>query len=153
MKLHNVVTSQALAHARRWLACGWRLRITALLLVALLLRALVPQGYMPAASTDQSVLFAMVVCTPDGPLSASNKHLLVQSDVQQTAPDVSESEHAKAVCSFSAMAWQMLLDGLWLALLLVLLLQAIRIVRPRYCAPVWAPCTDIRAARAPPLPV
>ncbi|THT98711.1 hypothetical protein E9531_13575 [Lampropedia puyangensis] len=153
MNTPNAVATQQLAQVRRWLVRGWRWRVSILLLLAIFLRALVPQGYMPAASSDQDVFFAMVVCTPDGPLDVSGKHSTSPTSTPHSTPDASESAHAKTVCSFSAMAWQILLDGLWLALLFVLLLLAIRILPPRYCAPIWAPRTDIRAARAPPFTV
>lgn len=124
-----------------------------LLLLALLLRALVPQGYMPAAHTGQEALFAMVVCTPDGPVGVSGSNAFSPSGSLHTAPDPAQPEHASALCSFSCLAWQMVLDGLWLGLLLIVLLQAVGIVRPRYAAPSWAPRVAIRGARAPPVSV
>lgn len=136
---------------RRWLACGWRWGLIATLLLGLTLRALVPQGFMPAAAdASQDALFAMVVCTPDGPMEF--KHVLpaaVSDDSSEQAP----AAHASALCSFSVLAWQALLDGLWLTLLLLVLLQPLRAARRRYCAPVWTPCTAIQAPRAPPLSV
>lgn len=136
---------------RRWLACGWRWGLIATLLLGLALRALVPQGFMPAnGSGGQDALFAMVVCTPDGPIEFKQALSVALSD---DANDQSPAAHASALCSFSVLAWQALLDGLWLTLLLLVLLQPLRAARRRYCAPVWMPCTALQAPRGPPLSV
>lgn len=142
-----------LADMRRWLACGWRWRVSAFLCLALLARALVPQGYMPATNEGQGALFAMVVCTPNGPLEFNERIPGIFSEASHSDNGQAQPEHAKAMCSFSAMAWQVLLAGLWQALWLIVVLQAIRAVLPRYRAPVWVPSTDIRAPRAPPFSV
>lgn len=154
MRIQHADRTQTWPFARRRSACDWRFQTMAvLLLLAMLLRALVPQGYMPAASTGQDALFAMVVCTPDGPMDASGSNAFFPSGTLHTAPDPVQPEHASALCSFSALAWQIVLDGLWQTLLLIVLLQAVRIVRPRYAAPSWAPRVAIRGARAPPASV
>ena len=147
----TVPAVQALAPMRRWLACGWRWGLMATLLLGLALRAVVPQGFMPAAAdAGQDALFAMVVCTPDGPMEF--KHALpaaVSDEPSEQAP----AAHASALCSFSVLAWLALLDGLWLTLLLLVLMQPLHAARRRYCAPVWRPCTAIQAPRGPPLSV
>jgi len=150
MAMTRIFWTQERALLRRRLVCGWRWYVSALLCTALLLRALVPQGYMPADSDSQDVFFAMVVCTPNGPVEFNERSLGLfnGADHGQSQPD-----HAQANCSFSAMAWQVLLEGLWQALWLLVVLQVVRALRPRYCAPVWAPSTNIRAARAPPFSV
>ncbi|MDH5857096.1 hypothetical protein [Lampropedia aestuarii] len=142
---------QALALMRRWLVCGWRWGLIATLLLGLALRALVPQGFMPAAAeAGQEALFAMVVCTPDGPMEFQQA---LPAAVSDGSHEQSSTAHASALCSFSVLTWQALLEGLWLSLLLLVLLQALRVARRHYCAPVWTPCTAIQAPRGPPLSV
>lgn len=152
MTIHNALQLQSLAQWQWWLARGWRFSAMVFLCLALVLRALVPQGWMPAAQQGgQDALFAMVVCTPDGPMEFQHS-LAVQAD-DDAGSDAAAADHAKTLCGFSVLAWQALLDSVWLALLLLLLLSPLRVVQRRYRAPVWTPCTAIQAPRAPPVSV
>lgn len=113
----------------------------ALVVLALLLRALVPQGFMPGRGAFSSAL-PVVLCTAQGPL------VVAAAGQPQELP-----EHSANVCAWAAAGLQGELDEPWPVPLLLLLLALgwQCLAWPRYRAPVRTPCLLMREARAPPL--
>ncbi len=83
-------TSRMTSVLARWLS--------QLLLVAVLLRALIPVGYMPDLPAAANGLFKVVICTTDG---AKTLAVDANGDLAPTEHPADEGDHRDHPCAFS----------------------------------------------------
>mgnify|MGYP000200152346 CR=1 FL=1 len=107
-------------------------RLLCLLVLAFVVRALIPAGFMPQADPAQGGEMALSLCTSTGDM------VTMKVDMGRPAPDVPDPSHAHADCAFNMLSHQALTLPPW----------PVAVASASHARDL-APVADLQAARPP----
>lgn len=119
--------------------------LVCLSVLAFLLRAIIPVGYMPGSSGERKTPFAITLCSASGPT-----FIQVGLSTQSELPHPDSSFNGD-ICPFSLNGVQELLPGHWVPPLAIATLQAFVPVLRKQAQPAMSPVGPPLGSRAPPL--
>ncbi|MYZ43931.1 DUF2946 family protein [Schauerella aestuarii] len=87
-------------------------RLLCLLVLAFVVRALIPTGFMPRADPAHGGEMALSLCTAAGDM------VTMKVDMGRSAPDAPDPQHASADCAFNMLSHQALTLPPWPAVIM-----------------------------------